>query len=106
MPENLSYNIYALLNEASTNDTNRPASLLFEAKSTPVTISSNSGTATVPTALKTILGVVCIAFVGGTPTALWVEASQPSSGTTTLTVKATISNGTYTLRCFLVGTKD
>ena len=49
MAVQLSYELFALHNEASTNDVSRPGDLIFEYHQVDLTVASNLGEAEVPT---------------------------------------------------------
>lgn len=113
MAENLSWNIFPLLNQANNNDADRPGSLLLEYFDTLVTTSSDAGDAEVPTSLDEVLGVIplfyCVEFGSGD----YIEGMGTDGVITTgaVTVRVQLSAGgtdaaTHRIRGLLVGTKS
>lgn len=111
MAENLSYGQFPLLPIASTNDAFRPGALILEYFQVSLTVSSNLGTAEVPTALGEVLGVIGLGFLSTFDTGDTIHGFSTDGviSTSAVTIRATtvsLADGSYTVRGFLVGKKS
>lgn len=111
MAGSLSYNIFPILPEVATNDSNREGSLMLEYFQTTVTIATNAGDVEVPTALGEVLGVINLGyssvFAAGDMINSVTTDGVISSGAVTVRYSTTsIADGALTVRGFLVGKKS
>ncbi len=111
MAENLSYELFPIIPEASINETARPGMLYLEYVQFDVTIATNTGDAEVPTQLDSVLGFVPLSFssvfAAGDSVNNYTTDGVVTSGAVTIRVNTTsIADGSLTLRGFLVGTKS
>jgi len=111
MAEHLSWNIFPLLNQANNNDADRPGSLLLEYWEAPITISTNEGTAEVPTSLDEVLFMVAAPVLAAasdpTDSAVILSDYVITTGAITVNVKSIdISDGALTVRGFFIGKKS
>lgn len=112
MAENLSWNIFPLLNQANTNDADRPGSLLLEYHDEIFTIATLEESIEVPTNLDVVLGLIDLKYLSGgaaDPTDTMQLHTDGVISTGAVTVNATcldIGNGEVHGRFILVGTKS
>ncbi len=110
MAGNLSYNLFALAPEAATNDTMRVGGLLFEYIETNITIASNEGTVEVSTSLGEVIGLTDLSYISSaadpTQSIKLITDGVITSGAVTVNAKSeAVTDGTITVRFFLVGRK-
>lgn len=107
---NLSFDIFALKNEFSENDAFRPGTLLLEYHQESITISTNEGTAEIPTRLDSVLGLIDLNYIvlADDPTdsiELKTDGVIASNAVTVNLLSAAVADGATTVRFFLVGTR-
>jgi hypothetical protein len=110
MPENLSYGIFPLLNEANTNETARPGQLYLEYFEVVATISSNAADVEIPTSLSSIKGVLNLCFMsifatGDILNNMTTDGVITDGAVTVRIATTSIADGALTIRGFLVGDK-
>ena len=111
MAANLSYQIFPLIPEADTNETNRPGQLCLEWFQFSFTISTLEATVEVPTALGSVLGAIFMPVLAAAddPTDSIVITSDYVITTGAVTVQCKcvdIADGALVVRGFFVGTKS
>lgn len=113
MAGSLSYNIFPILPEVATNDSNREGSLMLEYFQVAVDVNTDVATAEVPTVLGEVLGVISLGYTSLFDTGDIVSGFATDGVITDdkVTIRATtvsIANGTakFITRGFLVGKKS
>ena len=110
MPENLAYNIFPLINEASLNENSRPGSLMLEYFEVSVTIGTNTGDVEVPTALGEVIGLIPLCYsdlfeAGDAITNCTTDGVITTGAVTVRVNSVSIADGAHVIRGFLVGKK-
>lgn len=111
MAENLSFNLFALIPEASNNENTRPGTLMLEYVQFGLVVDTNFGTAEVPTSLGTVLGIIPLGFSSTFASGDSIHGLTTDGVITTgaISVQATtvsLANATYTTRALIVGYKS
>ena len=111
MADNLSYELFPIIPEASINETARPGQLFLEYVQFSVTIATNTGDAEVPTKLGSVLGFIPLSFssvfASGDSVNNYTTDGVVTTGAVTVRVNSTsIADGALICRGFLVGTKS
>lgn len=109
MAVNLNYGLFALQPEAVINDSHRDGTIVLEYFDIDdFTVSTNLGTAEVPTTLSEVLGVIGLGFVSTFDTGDTIHGFSTDGVITTgaVTIRATtvsLADAAYRVRGFLVG---